>query len=47
MSSYTQTGDENSGQKNNSSEKNSSSKGSSKDITNKGGRPTLDAEDRS
>ena len=47
MSSYTQTGDENSGQKNNSSEKNSSSKGSSKDITNKGGRPTLADEDRS
>ena len=46
MSSYTQTGDENS-QKNNSSEKNSSSKSQVKDITNKGGRPTLDDEDKS
>ena len=47
MSSYTQTGDENSSQKNNSSEKNSSSKSSSKDITNKGGRPTLADDERS
>ena len=47
MSSYTQTGDENSEGKNNSQKKNSSSNASSKDITNKGGRPTLADEDRS
>ena len=47
MSSYTQTGDENSGKKNNSSEKNGSGKSQPKDITNKGGRPTLADEDRS
>ena len=44
MSSYTQTGDE---EKNNSSKKNSGSKSQPKDITNKGGRPTLADEDRS
>ena len=47
MSSYTQTGDENSGKKNNSREKNSSTSVQAKDITNKGGRPTLADEDRS
>ena len=47
MSSYTQTGDENSDKKNNSSEKNGSSGSQSKDITNKGGRPTLADEERS
>lgn len=47
MSSYTQTGDENSSEKNSSTKKNSSSKSSSKDITNKGGRPTLADEDKS
>ena len=47
MSSYTQTGDENSSKKNNSTEKKGSSSSQSKDITNKGGRPTLADEDRS
>ena len=47
MSSYTQSGDENSGKKNNSSEKNSKSGTQVKDITNKGGRPTLADEERS
>ena len=47
MSSYTQSGNENSDKKNNSGEKNSGSSGQIKDITNKGGRPTLAAEDRS
>lgn len=47
MSSYTQTGDENSGKKNNSGEKNSSTSGQVKDITNKGGRPELADEDKS
>ena len=47
LSSYTQTGDENSSKKNNSSEKKGSSSGQVKDITNKGGRPTLADEDRS
>jgi hypothetical protein len=47
MSSYTQTGDENSDKKNNSSEKNSGGKSSVKDITNKGGRPALADEDKS
>ena len=47
MSSYTQSGDENSGQKNNSEKKNSSTSTQAKDITNKGGRPELADEDRS
>lgn len=47
MSSYTQSGDENSSEKNNSEKKNSSGSSQSKDITNKGGRPTLADEDRS
>jgi len=47
MSSYTSTGDENSDKKNNSSEKKGSGSSSPKDITNKGGRPTLADEDRS
>ena len=47
MSSYTQTSNENSGEKNNSQKKNSSGSAQSKDITNKGGRPTLADEDRS
>ena len=47
MSSYTQTGDENSSEKNNSKKKNSSSSTQAKDITNKGGRPTLADEDKS
>lgn len=47
MSSYTQTGDENSTKKNNSSEKNSGNKTSPKDITNKGGRPELPDEEKS
>lgn len=47
MSSYTQTGDENSGKKNNSSEKNGSNRSQPKDITNKGGRPALADEERS
>ena len=47
MSSYTQTGDENSEEKNNSKKKNSSSKSQPKDITNKGGRPTLADDKRS
>lgn len=47
MSSYTQTGNENSDKKNNSSEKNSGSSGKIKDINNKGGRPALADEDRS
>lgn len=47
MSSYTQTGDENSSKKNNSSEKNSSTSRQVKDITNKGGRPELADEDKS
>lgn len=47
MSSYTQTGDENSDKKNKNSEKNGSSKSQPKDITNKGGRPTLADEERS
>ena len=46
-SSYTQTGDEKSSEKNNSEKKNSSGKGQVKDITNKGGRPTLADEERS
>jgi hypothetical protein len=47
LSSYTQSGDENSRKKNNSSEKNSSTKVSVKDITNKGGRPELADEEKS
>ena len=47
MSSYTQTGDENSDKKNNSEKKNSSGSSQPKDITNKGGRPTLADEERS
>ena len=47
MSSYTQSGNENSEKKNNSSEKNSSGSGQIKDITNKGGRPALADEEKS
>ena len=47
LSSYTQSGNENSDKKNNSGEKNSSTSGQAKDITNKGGRPALADEDRS
>ena len=47
MSSYTQTGDENSSKKNNSEKKNSSTSVQVKDITNKGGRPELADEDKS
>ena len=47
LSSYTQSGDENSAKKNNSGEKNSSTTVSVKNITNKGGRPELDDENKS
>ena len=47
MSSYTQPGNENSNEKNKNSEKNGSGGSQSKDITNKGGRPTLADEDKS
>ena len=47
LSSYTQTGDENSDKKNNSVKKNSNTTASVKDITNKGGRPELADEDKS
>ena len=47
MSSYTQTGDENSDKKNNSEKKNSGTSVQVKDITNKGGRPELADEDKS
>ena len=47
MSSYTQTGNENSNEKNKNSEKNGGSKSQVRDITNKGGRPTLADEERS
>lgn len=47
MSSYTQTGDENSSEKNNLQKKNSSTSVQVKDITNKGGRPELADEDKS
>ena len=47
QNSYTETGDENSDQKNKSSKKNSSTSTQVKDITNKGGRPTLADEDKS
>ena len=47
LSSYTQSGNENSDKKNNSGEKNSSTSAQTKDITNKGGRPELADEDKS
>ena len=47
ISSYTQTGDENSDKKNNPMKKNSNTTASVKDITNKGGRPELADEDKS
>ena len=47
LSSYTQSGNENSDKKNNSGEKNSSTSVQSKDITNKGGRPELADEEKS
>ena len=47
LSSYTQSGNENSAKKNNSGEKNSSTTVQVKDITNKGGRPELADEDKS
>ena len=48
MSSYTQTGgEEKSSEKNKNSEKNSNGTSQPRDITNKGGRPTLADEDRS
>ena len=47
LSSYTQSGDENSQKKNNSGEKNSVTSVQAKDITNKGGRPELADEDKS
>ena len=47
LSSYTQSGDENSAKKNNSGEKNSSTSVQVKDITNKGGRPELADEEKS
>ena len=47
LSSYTQSGDENSDKKNNSGEKNSSTSVQSKNITNKGGRPELPDEEKS
>lgn len=47
MSSYTSTGEENSGKKNNSGEKNSSTTVKVKDINNKGGRPELPDEEKS
>lgn len=47
LSSYTQSGNENSDKKNNSEEKNSSTTVQVKDITNKGGRPELADEDKS
>ena len=47
LSSYTQSGNENSDKKNNSGEKNSSTSVQTKDITNKGGRPELADEDKS
>ena len=47
LSSYTQSGDENSDKKNNSQKKNSSTSLQVKDITNKGGRPELADEDKS
>ena len=47
LSSYTQSGNENSEKKNNSTEKNSVTSVQSKDITNKGGRPELPDEEKS
>lgn len=47
LSSYTQSGDENSSKKNNSGEKNSSGSVQVKNINNKGGRPALSVEERS
>ena len=47
LSSYTQSGDENSTKKNNSGEKKGSSGVQAKDITNKGGRPELADEEKS
>ena len=47
LSSYTQSGNENSDKKNNSGEKNSSTSVQAKDITNKGGRPELADEEKS
>ena len=47
LSSYTQSGNENSDKKNNSGEKNSSTSTQVKNITNKGGRPELADEDKS
>ena len=47
LSSYTQTGDENSDKKNNPTKKNSSTTASVKDITNKGGRPELADDEKS
>jgi len=47
MSSYTQTGDENSEKKNDSPKKNGNTTGTVKDITNKGGRPSLPDEEKS
>ena len=47
LSSYTQSGNENSDKKNNSGEKNSKTSVQSKDITNKGGRPELPDEEKS
>ena len=47
LSSYTQSGNENSQKKNNSEEKKGSNGVQAKDITNKGGRPELADEDKS
>ena len=47
LSSYTQSGDENSDKKNNSTEKKSKVQVPVKDITNKGGRPELADEEKS
>lgn len=47
LSSYTQTGDENSTKKSGTTQKNSSTSTQAKDITNKGGRPELADEDKS
>ena len=47
LSSYTQTGNENSAKKSESGEKNSNNSAQVKDINNKGGRPALAPEERS
>ena len=47
LSSYTQSGNENSKEKNNSGEKNSGNATQSRDLTNKGGRPELPDEEKS